>query len=514
MLKYSLAFLLLANVASAQADAPAAPATPPSAPATAAAPPPVAPSYHDELQRPTDAAGKLALAIFEQINHYDEKALRTLHQEQFSAALQKNMPFQKFQETILSEAKQTGGYAFYSQRHYQPVNPDTVLILRDRTWGNWGAIVVQTDEQGKIKDWWFGPARPGSDYVAPRLTQAQMLAQAGKLIKDACTKQIYSGTLLMAHGEQVLLKANCGEANKRYHVKNQLDTKFNLGSMNKMFTSVALAQLVEQGKLSWDDKLSQYLDESWLPKEMSDKITIHHLLSHSSGLGNYFNEQFVNSSRLLYRDVNDYKPLLKNEKLEFTPGERFSYSNSGMLLVGAIVEKVSGQNYFEYIREHIYRPANMRNSDSYDMDIPVENLAMGYAFAPLEPLQWRDTSFKHVVRGGPAGGGFSTVPDLHRFALALQSGKLIKPATLQRLWQENRDFGYGYGFQSQRIAGLKVVGHGGGFAGISADLSIWPGQGYIFSALSNQDAAAYRLTQALQQLVGQVAGKDGKVMAK
>ena len=132
----------------------------------------------------------------------------------------------------------------------------------------------------------------------------------------------------------------------------------------------------------------------------------------------------------------------------------------------------------------------MKHSDSHDMDLPVPNLAMGYFPAPLSPLGWRDTSFEHVMRGGPAGGGFSTVADLHRFALALQQGKLLKPASVQRLWQNNQGFGYGYGFSSQVIAGQNVVGHGGGFPGISADLSMWPHHGYIFSTLSNHDAVS------------------------
>ena len=341
MLKYSLALLLLTHLGSALSDTPPPPPTAPTPAAGTAQPAP--PSFTDDQQQPTDAAGKLALVLLDLVNRYNEPALRKLYQEQFSAALQNQMPWREFQETMLAEFKQTGGYTFHSQRRYQPARPTSVLILRDAAWGAWGSISVALDEQGKLNHFNFGPARPPRDFIAPKLTQAQMLGEAKKMVTDACAKQIYSGTLLMAQGEMVLLTHACGAANKRYQVNNRLDTQFNLGSMNKMFTAVALAQLVEQGKLTYDDKVSQYLDESWLPKELADKITLHHLLTHTSGLGSYFNKSFFDSSRLLYRELNDYKPLLKNEKLAFEPGTRFGYSNTGMLLAGAILEQASGQ---------------------------------------------------------------------------------------------------------------------------------------------------------------------------
>ena len=149
---------------------------------------------------------------------------------------------------------------------------------------------------------------------------------------------------------------------------------------------------------------------------------MHHLLTHTSGLGSYFNDTYWNGSRELYRSVEDFKPLVKGDTLQFEPGERFSYSNTGMLLLGVVIQSATGQDYFDYIRENIYRPAGMNNSDCYEMDFPVENLAIGYIPAPGSPWKWENNLYKHVIKGGPAGGGFSTVEDLFRFAIALQSG--------------------------------------------------------------------------------------------
>lgn len=125
--------------------------------------------------------------------------------------------------------------------------------------------------------------------------------------------------------------------------------------------------------------ISKYVDESWLPDEITSKITVHHLLSHTSGLGSYFNRTYWNGSRELYRKVDDYKPLVKGDKPAFEPGKRFKYSNTGMLLLGVVIESVTGVSYFDYIRKNIYAPAGMKDSDSYEMDFPVENLAIGYS---------------------------------------------------------------------------------------------------------------------------------------
>ncbi len=143
-------------------------------------------------------------------------------------------------------------------------------------------------------------------------------------MEKLCIKDIFSGTLLIAKGEKILMEHACGEANKSFHVPITIDTKFNLGSMNKMFTAIAIAQLKEKSLLSFDDSIDKYVDETWLPKEITSKITIHHLLPHTSGLGSYFNEIYWKSSRELYRKLEDYKPLLKDEKPAFEPRKKIS----------------------------------------------------------------------------------------------------------------------------------------------------------------------------------------------
>jgi CubicO group peptidase (beta-lactamase class C family) len=332
-------------------------------------------------------------------------------------------------------------------------------------------------------------------------------SEVASLMNDACERDEFSGTVLLARGEEVLFSSACGEASKRFHVGNNIDTKINLGSMNKMFTSTAVMQLVDRGVLSLDDRLSEFVDESWLPPSVSDQITIHHLLTHTSGLGSYFNETYWNSSRELYRELDDYKPLVRNERPAFTPGSDFQYSNTGMFLLGVVIESATGTNYFDYIREHIYRPAGMSDSDCYDMDQPVENLAIGYDHAPDSERGYENNLYKHVIRGGPAGGGFSTVGDLHRFAVALLSKGLVSEESREMMWTDHSGQGYGYGFGITDGPNGKVVGHGGGFPGINSNLDIMLDQGYIVAVMSNYGRGASPVARGIADLISRVQGE-------
>ncbi len=313
----------------------------------------------------------------------------------------------------------------------------------------------------------------------------ELVGRIESIVLAAADADRFSGTVLVARGEKVVIEMALGEASKRYHVDNNIDTKFNLGSMNKMFTAVSVGQLVEKGLVSYDDPISKYVDASWLPREITDAVTVFHLLTHTSGLGSYFNSTYFASSRRLFHKVDDYKPLVQGDTLAFQPGARFSYSNTGMLLLGVVIEKASGQDYFDYVREHIYAPAGMENTDCYEMDQPIENLAIGYEPDETSATGWRNNLYQHVIMGGPAGGGFSTVRDLHRFALALLDGKLVNAETREFLWTDHAGANYGCGFGVHTGPTGRVVGHGGGFAGISSNLDILVDDQTIIAVMSN-----------------------------
>ena len=322
-------------------------------------------------------------------------------------------------------------------------------------------------------------------------------------VKELVNKDKFSGAILLSKVDKILYKAAFGLASKRFNIPNNQQTKFNLASMNKMFTAIAIMQLVESKKLSLTDKLSSFVDETWLPKTITNKIEIQHLLTHSSGLGSFFNKDFMASSRGLFRSLSDYKKLTQNESLQFEPGKGNRYSNTGMLMLGVVIEKVSTQNYFDYIRENIYKRAGMVNTDSYEMDQPVANLAIGYIPTDND-TGWTNNLFMHVIKGGPAGGGYSTIEDLYQFALALTNYKLLNKKHTEQLYSAKPQLqspSYGYGFRVSGASGNRVVGHNGGFPGIDTNLDIYLDKGYVSIVLSNYWRAATPVISKISELV-------------
>lgn len=337
------------------------------------------------------------------------------------------------------------------------------------------------------------------------LTAQDMVDILARYLDKLAKSGKFSGTVLLAKHDKILFKGAYGLASERYKVPNKIDTKFNLGSMNKMFTAVAVAQLVEKKKLSYEDLVGKYLDSSWVQPETAQKVKIKHLLSHTSGLGNFFNKKFWESSRLLYRGIDEWKPLVNDDKPKFEPGTKWSYSNTGMFLLGPIIAKASGQGYYDYIRENLYKPAGMINSGCFDNDRPVPNLAIGYEKKYTdEGFYWRNNIFDHTVKGGPAGGGFSTVEDLFHFARALLDGKLVSKETVELLTTPKPELnspGYGYGFTIVKRGNDTAVGHGGGFTGISSILQIFKKSGYIYAIMSNHSNGIYLVQLKLDTML-------------
>jgi CubicO group peptidase (beta-lactamase class C family) len=355
-----------------------------------------------------------------------------------------------------------------------------------------------------------GPT-PATDLAAGgKTSEAEMIGALDTLLEQQVEADLFSGAVLVARDGIPLFMKAYGLASKRYSVPNQIDTKFNLGSMNKMFTAVAIAQLAAQGALSFSDPIAMHLPD--YPRDVASKVTIHHLLTHTSGLGNFFNEKFE-ASRSKLRTVDDFIPLFIDQPLAFEPGERWQYSNAGFIVLGAVIQRVSsGQSYFDYVREHVYKPAGMHNTDAYDMDRPIPNLAIGYTRAYVrewpELGPWRSNLFLHTIKGGPAGGGFSTVEDLLKFDQALRGHKLLSPEHTNTVLAGKVDLPgapgtqYAYGFHDDRTKASRIVGHGGGFPGINGQLDMYLDLGYTVAVLSNYSPpAAHYVAMRLREML-------------
>jgi CubicO group peptidase (beta-lactamase class C family) len=349
-----------------------------------------------------------------------------------------------------------------------------------------------------------------------KFTDRELVKEIKLFIDKLTSADAFSGAVLIAKDGKPIFKTVHGLANKAYNVPNRLDTKLNVASIGKMFTAVAIGQLAEQGKLSFTDTVGKHLPD-YPNKQVAEKVTIHHLLTHSSGLGDFHGAKYVCLETYL-RQVRDYFPLFVNEPLSFEPGARWQYSNAGFVLLGAIVEKVSGENYFDYVRNHVFKPAGMINTDYYEADLDTPNLAMGFTnFVDLgdDYVQFRlgprrNTSRYGTIKGSPAGGAYSTLEDLLRFTLALRGNKLLS-AKLTDLMTGNKilarkyDAGqtyWGYGFELEEIDGKRVIGHSGGDLGISSAVRWYPDSGnYTVVVLSNYDRGGILTIVKIQEMI-------------
>ncbi len=331
------------------------------------------------------------------------------------------------------------------------------------------------------------------------MTEAAIVREIERHVNLAVRAGRFSGVVLIAKDNKPLLKKAYGFANEASKILNNDDTKFNLGSMNKMFTSVAIAQLVEAGKLSYTDTLATILPD-YPNKETAGKITIHQLLTHTAGLGDFFKPEFFRN-RDKYKSLSSYLPLFSNDPLLFEPGSGGSYSNAGFIVLGLVIEKVSGENYFDYVKEHIFQPAGMIHSDYYERDAAVANMALGYTYDDMtDPLHINPRQINTPflpAKGSSAGGGYSTADDLLKFSHALLGHQLLGAALTDTITRgkvaspRGPEFQYGYGFNvATGFSGRHIIGHGGGSRGINGTLSMIPANGYTVIVLANYDPPA------------------------
>ena len=469
-------------------------------------------AYSDVQAYPDGPAAERVKELINVVNGADSARVRKFVEEAFTPEFRDFASMEEHVGVFTDFARETGGVEFYGVRKYEkpPFEGALVVILRAKLTDSWQAFVINLEEDPphRFKALQFAPARPPSDLPpATPLTEAEMIVELGRYMEKLGAADAFSGTVLLAKDGKILFQGAYGQADKNFGVPNRIDTKFNLGSMNKMFTATAVMQLVERGKLKLDDTLADRLGGAWLPDEVARKITIEHLLTHTSGLGSYFNDKFDALSREKLREVDDYIPLVADERPQFEPGTAWAYSNTGMLLLGAVIERITGENYYEYIRRNIYAPAGMTNSDCYDLDRVVPNLAIGYTRARDESgTHWETNTFKHVIRGGPAGGGYSTVEDLLRFDQALRAGKLVSRESVEKMWTATplsstrvAGYGYGFGFIVLETPAGKAVGHSGGFQGISGLLRMYLDSGYTLAVLSNYNGGAPLVEQKVSE---------------
>jgi CubicO group peptidase (beta-lactamase class C family) len=338
-------------------------------------------------------------------------------------------------------------------------------------------------------------------------------AELRKLIHTALDRLVstsdFSGCVTVADGGKTVFDECRGLADRSFNVPVDQQTKFHVGSVGKMFTAVAIAQLVEAGKLSWNDTLAKLVPE-YPDQATAKKITVWQLLHHTSGLGDFMvPDYFEHPGR--YVNPADYLSLIARQPLAGPPGKP-NYSNAGYVLLGRIVENVSGENYFDYIQRHVFEPARMTSSGFDSEDEIVPGLAVGYYHDDgVFSRTWKANWVKSVYKGSPAGGGYSTNADLLRFAAALRGGKLLKPATLAKMFDGELPAGpgaIGAGIDERLSHGRHIRGHQGGIEGTTADLEMVWETGAAVALTSNEGLSQHWLLA--EQIADLLAAEGAK----
>jgi CubicO group peptidase (beta-lactamase class C family) len=323
-----------------------------------------------------------------------------------------------------------------------------------------------------------------AEFAVPRLTQAEAIKALDAHARVLAARGNLSGAMLIAHKGKIIYSHSWGLADRAGDIPDTVDTKFRLGSCNKMFTAVAVLQLVAAGKVSLDGTVEDYLPD-YPNKDVARMVTVRMLLNHSGGTGDIFGPEFV-KNRLKLKNNEDYIALFGKRKPLFKPGTQEAYSNFGFVILGSIIQHVSGEDYYAYVRDHIFRPAGMTDTGSLPETVAVPGRAVAYTF---KNGKWVNAASTLPLRGTAAGGGYSTVGDMLKFAEALESDKLLPPALKEEATHfETKGKWYGFGFA---VSGAKGpdhwYGHGGGAPGMNADFRVFPYSQTVIVALANVD---------------------------
>jgi len=317
--------------------------------------------------------------------------------------------------------------------------------------------------------------------VAPCL--AQDAARMDQIVQSYVANHSFMGTVLVARGPNVLFSKGYGFADLEWNVPNAPNTKFRLGSVTKQFTAASILLLEERGKLSVNDPVKKYLPDApaaW------DKITIFHLLTHTSGIPNFTSfpdypkfETFATTAEQLVARFRD-KPL------DFAPGENWSYSNSGYVLLTYLIEKITGAPYETFVRDNLFTPLGMKDSGYDSNSAVILHRASGYV---LNKEQFENAGFVHMTVPQGAGALYSTTEDLLKWEQGLFGGKVLRPASLEKMTTPFKNH-YAFGLQVDSVGGHKAIEHGGGIQGFNTLLAYYPEDKLTVIALANVNGSA------------------------
>jgi len=447
--------------------------------------------HSSRAQLPDTPAGRQLSGWLAAFNSGNRDTVRSFYEQHYPSAVGRV-------DQMLSFRDRTGGFNFIKVSESAPNR--IVVYVKERASDQFATATLDVDTAPPhyMTALQLNAIERPAEFAIKRVDEKELLRGLRERLDEEVATGHFSGAVLLARGGKTLFESAYGLADRDRRIANTLDTRFRLGSMNKMFTATSVLQLVQAGKVKLEAPLITYIPD-YPNKELASKVTIHQLLTHTGGTGDIFGPEYQ-THRLELRTLADYVTLYGNRPLAFEPGSKWEYSNYGFILLGRVVERVSGMSYYDYVAKNIFTPAGMMSSGSEPEDSVVKNRAVGYTHMDggsdlrpnTETLPWRGTS---------AGGGYSTVGDLLRFAEALRAHKLldVRHTDLLTTGKVQTPGGgkYAYGFGDNTTNGLRCFGHNGGAPGMNGDLEICDG-GYVAVALANIDPpAAGRVTDYL-----------------
>jgi CubicO group peptidase (beta-lactamase class C family) len=332
-----------------------------------------------------------------------------------------------------------------------------------------------------------------------------------KRFADIEINQNFSGSAFVQENNKIFAELNYGYANRSDQIKNHTFTRYGIASGCKLFTAIAICQLVEETKLSFDSKLKNCLDIDF--PNFDEEVTIHHLLTHTSGIPDYFDEDVMDDFEELWvenpmyriRSLKDFLPLFQNQSMKFKAGERFHYNNAGYIVLGLIVEQVSQMNFADYIQEHIFNKAGMKDSGYFEMDAIPPNTAQGYI--DNQDGTWKTNIYSLPVKGGSDGGAFVTVHDMARLWDALMQHQLLSETYTKQLLtphaqKSDVDF-YGYGMwikktENDTILKYHVMGYD---PGVSFHSAFYPATSMKVVVCSNKSTGAFDVMKKIEDAI-------------
>ena len=303
----------------------------------------------------------------------------------------------------------------------------------------------------------------------------------------------FSGTVLVMKQNEVLLRKGYGLADREWNIPNTPDAKFRIGSITKQFTATCILQLIEAGKLSVDDKLSKFYPD--FPK--GDSVTIHMLLNHTSGIASYTDQKNFMEVATLPWSKDSIIAYFKKVPYNFSPGTKWAYNNSGYFLLGCIIEKVSGQSYSDYLRQHIFDKLGMNNSGVDKLDSVLAFRANGYSKAGKKTI---NADYISMAWPFSAGVLYSTIDDLYKWDRALYGNTILSEASRKKMFTPGKS-NYGYGIIIDSMENHLRIWHNGGIPGFSTNISRFVNDDICTIVLSNNESNVDFVSIALADIL-------------